>query len=151
MRNDEDFKLYFQVRGIDIKDVDRFFHMLCGSECKDDTEGIDVEVFVCSCMRLKGWATSLDLHSLSFETNRIMSLLQKFVKLTSDHIETIERNQQELNKTFRQCMTPRSAATRTPKTIGRFDRDGPDDTNSWNRTEPKGVNSDNAVMRSFCL
>merc|ERR1712151_34616 len=64
--SDKDFKSYFDVRGIDIKDVDVFFKMLSMPNSRGEEE-VDFLSFVGGALRLKGVATSLDLHSLYYE------------------------------------------------------------------------------------
>ncbi|CAJ1459198.1 unnamed protein product, partial [Effrenium voratum] len=62
--DEAEFLLYLQVRGIDVKNVKLFFYML-GTMHKDTV--IDLKALVRACVRMKGFATSIDLQSVSFE------------------------------------------------------------------------------------
>merc|ERR1711972_705247 len=53
-----------QVRGIAINNVELFFKMLRTLSHEED---IDVQTFVAAMLRMKGFATSIDLHSLDFQ------------------------------------------------------------------------------------
>eukprot|EP00929_Paragymnodinium_shiwhaense_P116445 TRINITY_DN8599_c0_g1_i1.p1 TRINITY_DN8599_c0_g1~~TRINITY_DN8599_c0_g1_i1.p1 ORF type:complete len:779 (+),score=176.52 TRINITY_DN8599_c0_g1_i1:131-2467(+) len=69
----ETFREYFDMRGIDVKDTEMFFHMIATSTGCDE---VDLEAFVGSCLRVKGTATSIDLHTLAFEA-KVMHQLEK--------------------------------------------------------------------------
>merc|ERR1719327_764470 len=58
------FRRYFASRGIDMKDAASFFKMLCQIEGDDF---VDTEAFGYGCTRLKGNASSVDLHTHNFE------------------------------------------------------------------------------------
>merc|ERR1712083_32319 len=62
--NNDIFKSYFDVRGIDVKDARMFFNML--ASCNED-DAVDLETFVGTCLRIKGVASSIDVHTLNFE------------------------------------------------------------------------------------
>eukprot|EP00929_Paragymnodinium_shiwhaense_P019677 TRINITY_DN13337_c0_g1_i1.p1 TRINITY_DN13337_c0_g1~~TRINITY_DN13337_c0_g1_i1.p1 ORF type:complete len:723 (-),score=173.78 TRINITY_DN13337_c0_g1_i1:597-2708(-) len=82
-----DMGLFLEVRGIDIKDAKLFFKMLCSLS---DDQVVDVDVFVNCCLRMKGLATSIDLHTMSFEM-KLMQLRQKREKQQiTQHLNTIE-------------------------------------------------------------
>eukprot|EP00928_Gymnodinium_smaydae_P097896 TRINITY_DN897_c0_g1_i2.p1 TRINITY_DN897_c0_g1~~TRINITY_DN897_c0_g1_i2.p1 ORF type:complete len:596 (+),score=142.58 TRINITY_DN897_c0_g1_i2:176-1963(+) len=55
---------FLEVRGIEIKDAKTMFKMLCSLS---DGSEVDLKSFVNGCIRMKGLATSIDLHSLSFQ------------------------------------------------------------------------------------
>jgi hypothetical protein len=65
MRNEE-FITCLELRGIDIKDTQMFFEMLTISSGNIEDK-VDIGHFVHACLRMKGVATSLDLHSMDFE------------------------------------------------------------------------------------
>jgi hypothetical protein len=92
MRHDE-VRSYFESRGIEISDGELLFRMLTGGSGNT----LDLNTFIWGCMRLKGMATSIDLHSLDFE------------------VRLMHRNQQEiLNECLRNmdrilsCVEPSS-------------------------------------------
>lgn len=58
------FRAYLNARGIDIKNVEVFFKMLTSASGKDE---VSIHVLANACVRMKGFATSIDLQSLSFE------------------------------------------------------------------------------------
>merc|ERR1712224_831975 len=106
---DENLRAYFDVHGIDVKDIDMFFKMMASSESIDSNE-IDVELFAGGCMRLKGPATSVDLHTLSFEC-RLMNrcheqfhrLCRKQFKRIGNQLEKLTQNMSKLGKRVRSC------------------------------------------------
>lgn len=59
------FRAYLNARSIDIKDVEVFFNMLASASGKDE---VSIHVLANACVRMKGFATSIDLQSLSYET-----------------------------------------------------------------------------------
>merc|ERR1712151_249507 len=68
-------KAYLSVLGLDIKDAEIFFGMLQSASSNGEVE---VDSFVDGCMRLKGWATSIDMQSLVFETKVIHKTQRQF-------------------------------------------------------------------------
>merc|ERR1711972_1273086 len=68
-------RAYLSVLGLDIKDAEIFFGMLQSASSNGEVE---VESFVEGCMRLKGWATSIDMQSLLFETKVIHKTQRQF-------------------------------------------------------------------------
>merc|ERR1712190_575591 len=82
-----EFKTYFELRGIDIKDTEMFFEMLTiGSGNKNDK--VQISLFVWACLRMKGVATSLDLHSMDFE----LRLMHQTTRRTFQHcVELLEK------------------------------------------------------------
>merc|ERR1719284_1282545 len=57
----------FEIRGISFEDTDMFYQMLAMAKRNSHDGGVDIFSFVMMCMRLKGGATSIDLHTLAFE------------------------------------------------------------------------------------
>jgi len=56
---------YFELKGLGIKDASSFFRML--SEVSP-TDKVEIDSFISGCMKMKGFALSVDLLSLGFET-----------------------------------------------------------------------------------
>eukprot|EP00931_Biecheleriopsis_adriatica_P116739 TRINITY_DN92340_c0_g1_i1.p1 TRINITY_DN92340_c0_g1~~TRINITY_DN92340_c0_g1_i1.p1 ORF type:complete len:684 (-),score=114.35 TRINITY_DN92340_c0_g1_i1:30-2054(-) len=79
--SDPKFRSYLNARGIDIKNADTFFRMLVSSQ---DAESIDIKMLCAACVRMKGFATSIDLQTVRFETKRMS---QKMLKHFS-HIDS---------------------------------------------------------------
>merc|ERR1712113_352931 len=70
----EAFKLervqhYFSVLDIDIADSNYLFDMLD----LDGSNEVDMEEFVTGCLRLKGNAKSIDIHTLMFEIKQVLA------------------------------------------------------------------------------
>jgi len=84
---DPTFQKFMQVRGIDIKDAKMFFNMLV-SACKS-TE-VDIATFIGSCLRMKGLATSIDLHTLGFEVRTIHRRLANYQNESQMMISRLE-------------------------------------------------------------
>jgi len=62
-------KSYLMLLGLDIRDAESFFDMMANLNTGDDE--VDIEEFIQGCQRLKGYATSVDVQSLMFETKRL--------------------------------------------------------------------------------
>jgi len=73
----------FSVLDIDINDSNYLFDML-----DDDGSGeVDMEEFVSGCLRLKGNAKSIDIHTLMFEIKHLMRKWDAAVMEGEDHPE----------------------------------------------------------------
>merc|ERR1711920_1215711 len=83
----EKFRAYLQVRGIDIKNAEVFYNMLRTVSGDDE---VDVKTLVSACLRMKGLATSIDLHSLSFETKLLSRKQAAFWRECSTRLTKIE-------------------------------------------------------------
>eukprot|EP00929_Paragymnodinium_shiwhaense_P056617 TRINITY_DN28339_c0_g2_i1.p1 TRINITY_DN28339_c0_g2~~TRINITY_DN28339_c0_g2_i1.p1 ORF type:complete len:843 (+),score=154.21 TRINITY_DN28339_c0_g2_i1:224-2530(+) len=96
--SDETFRQYFEMRGIDIKDTELFFHMIVTST--GSTE-VDLEAFVGSCFRVKGLATSIDLHTLAFESKMMHQVAKKFYGFVEQRLNHIDEKLMRLGQFFR--------------------------------------------------
>ncbi|CAE7390242.1 Scn10a [Symbiodinium pilosum] len=76
--DEAEFLLYLSVRGIDVKNVKLFFYML-GSMHKNSV--VDLKSLVKACVRMKGFATSIDLQSVSFEAKLMHSQTKDLFKV----------------------------------------------------------------------
>jgi len=56
---------FFEVQGLDVKDVEMFFSLLSQISHSDE---IDMEAFVSGCLRMKGYATNLDVFSILYQS-----------------------------------------------------------------------------------
>jgi hypothetical protein len=61
-----EFERWLQTRGIDIKETKTFFHMI---SCHQPM--VDIDSVVNACMRMRGQATSVDLHTMRYELRKI--------------------------------------------------------------------------------
>merc|ERR1712050_47775 len=66
----------FSVLDIDIHDPNYLFDMLDG----DGSGEVDMEEFVTGCLRLKGNAKSIDIHTLMFEIKQVMVKCENMVE-----------------------------------------------------------------------
>ena len=66
-----------------IKDAEMFYRMLTTVARRDE---VDIRTFVAGCMGMRGTASSIDLHALSFEL-KIMHLTQRrFFSLVEERL-----------------------------------------------------------------
>merc|ERR1711879_450620 len=65
---DPKFMAQTEAIGVEIRDIEMFYAMLGSISSSDD---VSVDTFVKCCMRLRGYATALDVHTLSFETQAL--------------------------------------------------------------------------------
>lgn len=85
--DEAEFLLYLSVRGIDVKNVKLFFYML-GSMREDNV--IDLKSLVKACVRMKGFATSIDLQSVSFEAKLMHGQVKEMLEAISKRIDKLE-------------------------------------------------------------
>jgi len=86
---DEAFRKYFEVRGIDIKDTTMFFQMLCASA--EVTGGdVDVDTFIGGCLRLQGAASSIDVQVLTFEAKLMHAIQKRFMESTEQRLQAMD-------------------------------------------------------------
>ncbi|CAE7255328.1 Scn10a [Symbiodinium necroappetens] len=81
MAEDPRFRGYLSARGIDIKNVESFFNMLTSDK---DKQEVDVRTLANACVRMKGFATSIDLLQMSFDMKTTFrqqtGLLRRFAR-----------------------------------------------------------------------
>jgi len=71
----DEFKSYFEVSGLDIRNAENFFQSLTAVTGRTE---MDLQQFVAVCMRLRGMASSVDVHMLMVEMH---ILYEKIVEL----------------------------------------------------------------------
>jgi len=59
---------FFDLQGLSVKDVEMFFKLLTQVA---DTSEIDMESFVSGCLRMKGYATNLDIFTMLYQTRAL--------------------------------------------------------------------------------
>jgi hypothetical protein len=69
-----EFDRFLQARGLDIKDTKVFFQMLAHNKTS-----VNINHIVNSCMRVRGFATSIDLHTMRYELRRMQAAMMKHV------------------------------------------------------------------------
>jgi len=85
---------YFELQGLDIKDVQMFFKLL--AQVSGSTE-IDREAFVSGCLRMKGYATNVDIFCLLHQNKAIGDKLAQHLrkcKVELRDLHTALRSQQ---------------------------------------------------------
>jgi len=82
------FRTYLSARGIDIKNVEVFFRMLATASGNSEVE---LKVLANALVRMKGFATAIDLQTLSFETKITLSKHAKSVKELGRQLRRIEK------------------------------------------------------------
>eukprot|EP00929_Paragymnodinium_shiwhaense_P063663 TRINITY_DN31819_c1_g1_i1.p1 TRINITY_DN31819_c1_g1~~TRINITY_DN31819_c1_g1_i1.p1 ORF type:complete len:688 (-),score=124.38 TRINITY_DN31819_c1_g1_i1:157-2220(-) len=75
---------FFVVRGLDIKNAEHFFEMM---NAVSEGEELELEHFVGACLRVKGAATSIDLHMLAFDHKVMAAKMRKFISFA--HVELL--------------------------------------------------------------
>jgi len=95
MTEDAKFRSYLHVRGIDINNAELFFDML---QVVGGGEVVNIQVLVSALLRMKGFATSIDLHSLSFETKVLSRRQQIFMHETNTKLQAIKELMAALNQ-----------------------------------------------------
>eukprot|EP00929_Paragymnodinium_shiwhaense_P101600 TRINITY_DN6474_c0_g2_i2.p1 TRINITY_DN6474_c0_g2~~TRINITY_DN6474_c0_g2_i2.p1 ORF type:complete len:1046 (-),score=215.85 TRINITY_DN6474_c0_g2_i2:77-3214(-) len=77
---------FFAVRGLDIKNAACFFDMMASVSQSGE---VDLEGFVGSCMRVRGPATSIDLHMLVFENRILAKKTKKSLATLADTLDEL--------------------------------------------------------------
>jgi len=90
---DERIRTYFELKGLAIKDAELFFQML-GSVSQ--TEEVDIDAFIAGCMKMKGFALSVDLLSLGFETKLIGRAQVEFISHMNDSLAAMQETLSKL-------------------------------------------------------
>merc|ERR1712060_410477 len=72
--NDDLYRSFFEVRGIDIKDAAMFFDLLSKVA---GTNEVQLDLFVEGCLRLKGPATCIDMQVLRYEVTSLNKLCER--------------------------------------------------------------------------
>eukprot|EP00929_Paragymnodinium_shiwhaense_P002113 TRINITY_DN102302_c0_g1_i1.p1 TRINITY_DN102302_c0_g1~~TRINITY_DN102302_c0_g1_i1.p1 ORF type:complete len:662 (+),score=106.08 TRINITY_DN102302_c0_g1_i1:50-2035(+) len=81
------FRSFLELRGIDIKDTRMFFHMIkTTTHCTE----IELEDFVTTCLKVRGPATSVDLHAMMWESKINFAAQKRFQKYVDDRLERLE-------------------------------------------------------------
>merc|ERR1712187_1069440 len=79
-------KEYLDTLHIDISDARRLFNLLD----PDASGSIPTEEFIEGCMRLKGPAKSIDIHSVLFEVRRSLKKFVMFAEFTEEQFSDLQ-------------------------------------------------------------
>lgn len=69
-----EFDRFLQARGLDIKETKVFFKMVAHNKTS-----VNINHIVNSCMRVRGYATSIDLHTMRYELRRMQAAMLRQV------------------------------------------------------------------------
>eukprot|EP00929_Paragymnodinium_shiwhaense_P112429 TRINITY_DN8068_c0_g1_i1.p1 TRINITY_DN8068_c0_g1~~TRINITY_DN8068_c0_g1_i1.p1 ORF type:complete len:728 (+),score=150.25 TRINITY_DN8068_c0_g1_i1:83-2266(+) len=94
----EHLRQYFDVRGIDIKDAQMFYQMLCAAAEVGDNEEVDIETFIGGCLRLKGLASSIDVQTLAYESKLMHCMQKKFFSYVQSSLSALDKRVASLGK-----------------------------------------------------
>ncbi|CAL1156522.1 unnamed protein product [Cladocopium goreaui] len=83
--DDPKFRCYLSAHGIDVKNVKTFFSML-----STGSEGVEIKRLAHACVRMKGFATSLDLQSLGFESKLMHQKQMQILKRMNQQMKQNE-------------------------------------------------------------
>merc|ERR1719433_1957950 len=92
----ERFRTFLELRGLDVKDAELFFRLL---STISNSKAVDFESFVQGFVKLRGFASSIDLQTLRYEM-KIMS---------ANHARSLERLSEALSA--QQPAPPRAAVS----------------------------------------
>jgi len=101
--DNERFRLYFEVRGIDVADAEMFFDVLVAGMARQDLGAleqdgasklkertVDFGTFIDGCFRLKGSASAMDLRCLDFEIKLMHANQERFYTFAADQLQRLE-------------------------------------------------------------
>lgn len=83
--DDPKFRCYLSAHGIDVKNVKTFFSMV-----STGSEGVEIKRLAHACVRMKGFATSLDLQSLGFESKLMHQKQMQILKRMNQQMKQNE-------------------------------------------------------------
>eukprot|EP00435_Cladocopium_sp_Y103_P050127 s3041_g15.t1 len=89
--DDPKFRCYLSAHGIDVKNVKTFFSMLSSG-----SEGVEIKRLAHACVRMKGFATSLDLQSLGFESKLMHQKQMQILKRMKEQMKQNELGIQKI-------------------------------------------------------
>merc|ERR1712217_891957 len=89
-------KSYLKIRGIDIKNAEAFFKMLCAIAGEDSD--IDLHTLVTFCLRMKGAASNIDLQALMFEVKLMSKRQQRQFDTVSAQLQALVQTMSQLQR-----------------------------------------------------
>merc|ERR1719401_1216082 len=84
---DPRFRSLIAVLGLDIRDAHAFFGMLLESS---DTNEVEINAFIEGCLRMKGTATGIDLHTMIKELRMVKKQQEEFFETSESKLEDIQ-------------------------------------------------------------
>jgi len=95
------FRTFFEFRDLEIKDAEMFFRMLSAVSNSDD---VPYDTFAYGCMRMKGYASSLDVQSLRIELKTMYLNQSGLFKLLSEELCSIRDRLTHLSGHEEECV-----------------------------------------------
>jgi hypothetical protein len=88
LMSQSDFQSFLQDRGIEIKEAVTFFSMVAAAI---GTEEVDLDALALSCLRIRGFATGIDLNVLRYETRIHLNGISSSVKELRDTVHDLTK------------------------------------------------------------
>lgn len=76
-----EFITFLRMRGVDIKEVPTFYAMLLDAVGDVNEKEVEIEALVAICLRIRGQATSVDLHTMRYELQKLRTRCENMRKL----------------------------------------------------------------------
>merc|ERR1712156_127514 len=77
LANNRRVRHHFELLEIEVGDVDMFYDMMCAIVGSNE---LDIDLFVASCMKMKGNASSADLQAVLFQTRMLQSQIAELTR-----------------------------------------------------------------------
>jgi hypothetical protein len=74
-----EFESFLRARGIDIREAKSFFKMLLGAGDPNNRE-VEIDALVNGCLRMRGHASSIDLHTLRYEVKTLSRMMYQIAQ-----------------------------------------------------------------------
>eukprot|EP00931_Biecheleriopsis_adriatica_P090696 TRINITY_DN64635_c0_g1_i1.p1 TRINITY_DN64635_c0_g1~~TRINITY_DN64635_c0_g1_i1.p1 ORF type:complete len:441 (-),score=86.78 TRINITY_DN64635_c0_g1_i1:37-1323(-) len=95
---DAKFRAELLVRGIDIMNVQVFCQMLSQVDREPGASGrVEAQKLASACIRMRGYASSIDLHSLQFESKQMDFRIVGALDRLADQLSELELNMKRIN------------------------------------------------------
>jgi hypothetical protein len=107
-----EFVTFLRTRGVDIKEAKTFFMMLVeSSEDQLHEKEVDISTLVSCCLRIKGVATSIDLHTVRYELKMMQKNQQALLSKVNHMAQRIQAPADRLHHTTNKRRSRSSASS----------------------------------------
>jgi len=115
---------FFNVQGLDVKDIEMFFKLL--TQVSNSPE-VDMEAFVSGCLRMKGYATNVDVFTLLYQTKSFGDRMESAIdqcnrKLQQLHAELLDMAANTYGSTIKSRVTFGEQSGRAPSEVVKDDQ-----------------------------
>eukprot|EP00443_Scrippsiella_acuminata_P071385 CAMPEP_0115383600 /NCGR_PEP_ID=MMETSP0271-20121206/6678_1 /TAXON_ID=71861 /ORGANISM="Scrippsiella trochoidea, Strain CCMP3099" /LENGTH=405 /DNA_ID=CAMNT_0002806933 /DNA_START=83 /DNA_END=1300 /DNA_ORIENTATION=+ len=97
--SDPVFHGFLRTRGIDINNARLLYKMLRSCGDLGNEQDPDIKTFVNACLRMKGAASSVDMHSLSFEAKMVAQKQLSIARESQARLDNLEKMIKQLSAT----------------------------------------------------